>query len=171
MCSNGGSGALFTDVMLLGVEHRERADEGVVMTLLQPQTGKVPVPHPGTLTQPYWDGCARGELLFQRCGVCGHATHTPAYLCSNCTSQDLTWEKSAGTGEIYSWTTVWRPQMPSFEVPYVAIIVDMDEGWQILSNLVGCEHDAVEIGMPVEVEFHEMEGDFALPYFRPVAGA
>ncbi len=52
------------------------------MTLLQPQTGKVPVPHPGTLTQPYWDGCARHELLFQRCGVCGHATHTPAYLCS-----------------------------------------------------------------------------------------
>ncbi|HLM19308.1 MAG TPA: Zn-ribbon domain-containing OB-fold protein [Acidimicrobiia bacterium] len=136
------------------------------MTLLQPQTGKVPVPHPGTLTQPYWDGCARGELLFQRCGVCGHATHTPAYLCSNCTAQDLTWEKSAGTGEIYSWTTVWRPQMPSFEVPYVAIIVNMDEGWQILSNLIGCEHDAVEIGMRVEVEFHEMEGGFTLPYFR-----
>jgi len=50
----------------------------------------------------------------------------------------------------------------------VAIIVDMLEGWQILSNLVGCEHDAVEIGMRVEVEFHEMEGDFTLPYFHPV---
>ena len=85
--------------------------------------------------------------------------------------QNLTWEKSAGTGEIYSWTTVWRPQMPSFEVPYVAIIVDMDEGWQILSNLVGCEHDAVEIGMRVEVEFHEMEGGFTLPYFRPFPAA
>ena len=44
----------------------------------------------------------------------------------------------------------------------------MDEGWQILSNLIGCEHDAVEIGMRVEVEFHEMEGGFTLPYFRPV---
>src|SRR6478736_2961578 len=29
------------------------------MSLLQPQTGKVPVPHPGTLTQPYWDVRAR----------------------------------------------------------------------------------------------------------------
>ena len=56
---------------------------------------------------------------------------------------------------------------PSFEVPYAAIIVDMDEGWQILSNLIGCEHDAVEIGMRVEVEFHEMDGGFTLPYFRP----
>ena len=78
-----------------------------------------------------------------------------------------TWEASAGTGAVYSWTTVWRPQMPTFEVPYVAIIVDMDEGWQILSNLIGCEHDAVEIGMRVAVEFHEMEGGFTLPYFRP----
>ena len=46
----------------------------------------------------------------------------------------------------------------------------MDEGWQILSNLIGCEHDAVEIGMRVEVEFHEMEGGFTLPYFRPRRG-
>ena len=108
------------------------------MTLLQPQTGKVPVPHPGTLTQPYWDGCARHELLFQRCGdVRTRDAHARVPLHATAPSQDLTWEKSAGTGEIYSWTTVWRPQMPSFEVPYVAIIVDMDEGWQILSNLVG----------------------------------
>jgi uncharacterized OB-fold protein len=58
--------------------------------------------------------------------------------------------------------------MPSFAVPYVAIIVTMDEGWQILSNLVGCEHDAVEIGTRVEVEFHEMEDGFTLPYFHPI---
>ena len=64
---------------------------------------------------------------------------------------------------------MWRPQIPSFEVPYVAIIVDMDEGWQILSNLIGCPADAVEIGLRVEVDFREMQGGFTLPYFRPVA--
>ena len=138
------------------------------MTTLAPQPPGIPTGSQSTAAAPYWDACRRGELLFQRCGACGHATHTPAYLCSNCTAQDLTWEASSGTGEIYSWTTVWRPQMPTFDVPYVAIIVDMDEGWQILSNLVRCEHDAVEIGMRVEVEFHEMEGGFTLPYFRPV---
>ena len=138
------------------------------MTLLEPQRGAIPAPRPSTLTQPYWDGCNRGELLFQRCGVCGHATHTPAYLCANCTSQDLTWERSVGTGAIYSWTTVWRPQIPAFEVPYVAIIVDMDEGWQVLSNLIGCEHDAVEIGTRVAVEFHPIERGYQLPYFRPI---
>jgi uncharacterized protein len=137
------------------------------MTILEPQSGAIPKPTPGPLTQPYWDGCARGELLFQRCGNCGLATHTPAYLCAHCTSQDLSWEASAGTGAIYSWTTVWRPQIPAFHTPYAAIIVDMDEGWQVLSNLIGCPIDDVEIGMRVEVEFHEIEGGFTLPYFRP----
>jgi uncharacterized OB-fold protein len=137
--------------------------------MLQPQAGSIPRPVPSPLTKPYWDGCARGELLFQRCGVCGKATHTPAYICAHCTSQALAWEKSAGAGTVYSWTTVWRPQIPAFEVPYVAIIVDVEEGWQMLSNLIGCEVDDVEIGMRVQVEFHPIHGGFQLPYFRPAA--
>jgi len=137
------------------------------VTTLQPQTGAIPLPTPSVLSRPFWDGCNRGELLFQRCGVCGRATHTPAYICAHCTSPALTWERSAGTGSVYSWTTVWRPQMPEFEVPYVAIIVELDEGWHFLSNLIGCEVDDVEIGMRVEVEFHPVQGGFQLPYFGP----
>jgi uncharacterized protein len=135
--------------------------------MLGPQTGAIPPPTPSALTQPYWDGCNRGELLYQRCDECGRATHTPAFICSHCASQSLRWERSAGRGTIYSWTTVWRPQMPAFEVPYVAIIVDVEEGWQMLSNLIGCRVDDVEVGMPVVVEFHPISGGFQLPYFRP----
>ena len=141
------------------------------MTLLQPQTGAIPPPTPSALSQPFWDGCNRGELLFQRCDECGRATHTPAYICAHCNAPALTWERSAGTGTIYSWTTVWRPQVPAFHVPYVAIIVDVDEGWQVLSNLIGCAVDDVEVGMRVEVEFHPISGGFDLPYFRPVTAS
>jgi uncharacterized OB-fold protein len=139
------------------------------MTMLGPQTGAIPPPTPSAVSQPFWDGCTRGELLYQRCDVCGHATHTPAFICSNCGSESLRWEASSGRGTVYSWTTVWRPQMPAFEVPYVAIIVDVEEGWQLLSNLIGCTVDDVEIGMPVEVEFHPIPGGFVLPYFRPAS--
>ena len=137
------------------------------MTLLVPQTGPIPVPHPSTISQPYWDGCRRGELLFQRCGVCSEITHTPAMICAHCASRDLTWERSAGTGSIYSWTAVWRPQTPAFSVPYVAVIVDVDEGWKMLANIVDIEHDAVDIGMRVEVVFHALNDQITLPYFRP----
>ena len=137
------------------------------MTALRPQQGDIPRPWPTPWSQPYWEGCRRGELLFQRCGACGGATHTPAALCSHCSSRDLSWERSSGTGSVYSWTTVWRPQTPAFEVPYTAVIVEMDEGWHILSNLVGCEHDAVHVGLRVAVEFHALDDEITLPYFRP----
>jgi len=137
------------------------------VTLLRPQSGDIPLPVPGPLSAPYWEGCAAGELRFQRCGACGGATHTPALMCAVCTSADLTWAVSSGRGEVYSWTTVWRPQGPAFEVPYVPVIVEMEEGWHVLADLVGCEHDAVHIGMAVEVEFFPHPAGITLPYFHP----
>ena len=131
------------------------------------QTGEIPVPYPSVVSRPYWEGCRRDELLFQRCGDCDGITHTPAVMCAHCVSRKLSWERSAGTGAVYSWTTVWRPQTPAFTIPYTAIIVDVDEGWQMLSNLIGCEHDAVDVGMRVEVEFHPLNDEITLPYFRP----
>ena len=62
---------------------------------------------------------------------------------------------------------MWRPQTPAFEVPYVPLIVEMEEGWFMLADLVGCEHDAVQVGMPVEVTFHAHPGGVTLPYFQP----
>ena len=139
------------------------------MTLLTPQEGEIPLPVPGILSQTYWDGCAAGELRFQRCRACHRATHTPAAMCAHCTSTDLVWEASSGLGEVYSWTAVWRPQTEAFHVPYVPLIVTMDEDWWMLADLVGCEHDAVHVGMPVEVEFHHHPGGMTLPYFHPRA--
>mgnify|MGYP000650319261 CR=1 FL=1 len=42
------------------------------------------------------------------------------------------------------------------------------KGWHVLADLVGCEHDAVHIGMPVEVEFFAHPGGVTLPYFHPI---
>ena len=139
------------------------------MTLLKPQTGDIPLPVPGTVSAPYWEGCAAGELRFQRCRRCGGATHTPAVMCAHCTATDLSWEVSSGRGEVYSWTTVWRPVTPAFEAPYVPVIVEVEEGWWMLADLIGCEHDAVHVGLAVEVEFHAHPGGITLPYFRPRA--
>ena len=62
---------------------------------------------------------------------------------------------------------MWRPQTPAFTVPYAPIIVELEEGWQMLSNLVGCEHDEVHVGLPVEVVFHALADGSTLPYFQP----
>lgn len=137
------------------------------MTLLAPQPEGIPLPTASEMSRPYWEGCARGELLFQRCADCGAATHTPAVLCSNCCSTNLSWERSSGLGEVYSWTVVWRPPTPTFVVPYAPAIVTMAEGWHLLTNVIGCEHDAVVVGMEIAVELHPVGGGVVLPYARP----
>ena len=89
-------------------------------------------------------------------------------MCSNCHSLDLTWQQSKGEGEVYSWTVVWRPQTPEFTVPYAAVIMRMDEGYDFLSNMIDCEPDAIRVGMRAKVAFHKLNDDITLPYFVPV---
>lgn len=135
--------------------------------ILQPQSPDIPLPVPTLYSQPYWDGCRVGELRFQRCRDCGVITMDPAPACSGCFSANLDWEVSAGTGEVYSWTTVWRPQTPAFTVPYVAVIVELDEGFWLLANLINCPVGAVHVGMRVKTTFVQMSEEITLPYFEP----
>jgi hypothetical protein len=69
---------------------------------------------------------------------------------------------------LYSWTVVWRPQHPLFQVPYAPAIVEVEEGWYHIAAVIGCEDDELAAGMPLGVEFHPASDDITLPYFRPV---
>ena len=127
----------------------------------------IPLPVPTTVSSPYWEACRRGELTFQRCPDCSGITFIPQPACSSCLSTSMEWEQSAGRGKVYSYTVVWRPQTPAFDIPYVVAIIDLNEGYRMLSNIVDCDPSEVAVGMPVEVTFREMSDEITLPYFRP----
>jgi uncharacterized OB-fold protein len=78
---------------------------------------------------------------------------------------------SEGRGRLYSWTIVWRPQTPEFEVPYAVAIVDLAEGCSIISAVIGCTPEDLFEGMDLAVEFHPNSDSLNLPYFRPVSPA
>lgn len=139
------------------------------MTRLEPHPVGIPLPRPTAFSRPYWEGCTRGQLLYQRCDDCRAPVFDPASACRRCLSHRLTWQESAGLGTIYSWSTVWRPQSPAFATPYVAAIIDLDEGYQILANVIGCSPEDVYVGLRVAVEFHPIGEGFVLPYFCPIA--
>jgi uncharacterized OB-fold protein len=140
------------------------------VTILEPNAAHITGPTPSPATAPFWDGCKAHELRYLRCTTCSFATHPPALACPTCGLSTFEWAKSSGRGEIFSWTTIWRPPHPAFEVPYVAIIVELEEAWSLISNLVGCAPDDVAIGLRVAVEFHETADGAVLPYFRPIDG-
>jgi uncharacterized OB-fold protein len=135
------------------------------VTVLEAQQPGIPLPDPTPVSQPFWDGCARRELRYQRCQACGHAEFDPALACRAC-GGGLEWRVSAGRGEVYSHTVVWRPQTPAFTVPYAVVIVTFDEGFQLLTNLIGTTVDQVRTGLRVRVTFHDVGGT-TLPYVEP----
>jgi uncharacterized OB-fold protein len=135
--------------------------------LLQPQPPGIPLPTPSRLSMPFWDGCRDGQLRFQRCEGCRSAIFNPSPICPWCRGRQLRWETSAGRGRLYSWTVVWRPQTPSFRTPYAPAIVDVDEGFRLVSAVVGARPDDLRAGMPLVVSFHPAGEDVVLAYFRP----
>jgi uncharacterized OB-fold protein len=141
------------------------------MTLLRAQVPGITVPHPSVHSQPYWDACRDGRLLFQRCTTCGATGLRPSTVCGSCRGATLEWEQSAGSGSLYSWTVVWRPPDPSFAVPYAPAIVRLDEGFWLTSAIIGCQPEDLRDGMRLEVEFHPASDAISLPYFCPISPA
>lgn len=125
-----------------------------------------PLPKPSWLTQPFWDAAKEGRLIVPRCNRCGSYFFRPEVACVNCLSLDWEWVESSGKGEIYSYSTVHRPAFPSFDVPYVIAAVALEEGWYMMSNVIGCDHEDVVIGLALQVQFVEVNG-MHLPFFSP----
>ncbi len=64
---------------------------------------------------------------------------------------------------------MWRPVTPDFVTPYAPAIVQLDEGYSMMTNLIGLDTGALAIDLRVEVEFDAVAGGPTLPYFRPVS--
>jgi len=135
--------------------------------ILAANTSGIPVPRPTAESEPYWTGCRAGVVKFRRCSDCRLAVFEPRSICPRCHGVDLPWEESAGEGQIYSWSVVWRPQTPAFGSPYAPAIVTLDEGFDMLTAIVGCAPEEIEAGLRVRAEFHAVDDVITLPFFRP----
>ena len=131
---------------------------------------RIPLPQPTPISAPHWDGCRQGELRVQHCRACEEYVFIPQSTCTRCLSSDLEWVTSTGRGQLYSYTVVHRPQRPSFKTPYVVAIVELEEGFHMLSNLIDCPEDAIRVGMALEAVFEPLSEEITLPYFRPAEG-
>ena len=122
-------------------------------------------------TQFFWDGAKERRLLIQRCTACAALRHPPRPMCPQCNA--LSWDtlESTGRGTVYSFVMPNFPEYPWFEYPYIVVLVDLEEGTRIVSNLTGIAPDDVTIDMPVEVHYEEFDGGLVLPLFRPVVVA
>ena len=135
----------------------------------RPQIPELP---PDPDAAPWWEGIAAGELRFQRCRACGEPIFYPRARCPYCFADDPQWLVSEGTGSIFAFTVVHRA--PSKEMasrtPYVVALIELDEGFRMMSNIVDCPPGAVRVGLPVEVVFRIADDGRRIPCFTLRAG-
>lgn len=125
-------------------------------------------PRPTPETQPFWDGCAAGELRLQRCTACdGGHYFPPRPFCPRCLSDQVEWEAVSGRGTLHTYVINHRAA-PGFEAPYAIAVVQLDEGPRMMGNVTGVEQtpEALELDMPLQVTFEE-RGQVHVPIWEP----
>lgn len=117
----------------------------------------------------WWEGVQAGKLLIQRCGGCGALRHPPRPMCPRCQSLDWDTVEAGGGGTVYSYVINHHPQVPAFDYPLVIVLVELEEGTRLVSNVIDVDPADVHVGMPVEVLFEKVDDELTLPLFRPAA--
>lgn len=122
------------------------------------------IPRPMMLPESarYWQAANEGRLLVKRCTACGEHHHYPRDVCPFCGSDATEWRDAAGSGTVYSFST-----MGAGDAAYTIAYVVLDEGPGLMTNLVGAPPSAFAIGQRVRVEFVPSDGGQAVPMFTP----
>jgi uncharacterized OB-fold protein len=129
-----------------------------------PPAGPRKIPAPSVLpeTQAFWSAADEGRLVIKKCNACGEVHHYPRDVCPHCMSTDTAWLQSAGTGTVYSFSTMGKG-----DAAYTLAFVTLDEGVTLMTNLVDCDPKTLAIGQRVKVVFKPSDGGHPVPMFTP----
>ena len=107
----------------------------------------------------------RGELAYQFDPASARAVFYPRVLGPGTGNPELEWRVSAGLGTVHAVTVI----APRGEPPYNVVLVDMDEGFRLMSRVEDLPADAVRIGMRVRARVHQGAEAPPYPVFVPEA--
>jgi len=127
-----------------------------------------PVPNIDDNNRPHWEGAREGKLNVQRCLSCGTHRYPPARWCFHCLSEETEWVTVSGKGTIWSWCVFHKAYFKGFEadIPYPVVLVELDEGPRLYSNLVGIPKEDIRIGMRVRAVFEPATPELTLVKFE-----
>ncbi len=92
------------------------------------------------------------------------------------TLNPVDWVEAKGTGTVYTYSVHYIGPSKAYkgDPPHTVVLVDLDEGVRIMSNLVkdepgfpSVDPDTVKIGMPVKIVFDDVTDEITLPRVTP----
>jgi uncharacterized OB-fold protein len=125
------------------------------------------IPTIDAASAPYWEAAKQGRLLIAECGSCGRVHHYPRPFCPHCWSEDVHPIPASGSGTLYTYSTVYVNDLAPFRerLPYVAALVELDEGPRLMTTIEGAEFESLRVGMRVDAVFRPVDdADPESPY-------
>jgi uncharacterized OB-fold protein len=88
----------------------------------------------------YNEALKQNIILGLKCRSCGAITVPPKMACRQCAGSDMYVVEVDGGGKIRTFTTVFvGAEGRESEVPYIIVMVELDEGPWIMGNLEGID--------------------------------
>lgn len=115
---------------------------------------------PAAFVEAAW---REGRLVFQRAP--GGEALWPPRMAAPRTGEPLTWADSAGLGTVYATTALHARDAP----PRNVALIELDEGFRMMSRVEGPPGDEIPVGLRVRVRFGDPDPQTGarLPVFVP----
>ena len=101
------------------------------------------------------------QLIGSKCRSCGEVIFPSQSVCPNCSTEDTELVKFGRRGKLYTYSVI-RQQPPMYykgSVPYAIGYVELPEGIRIKSLLVGCDFEALKVGIDMELVVERLHDD------------
>jgi uncharacterized OB-fold protein len=120
-------------------------------------------------SRPFWEAARAHQLRLPKCDSCGSLRTQFERWCPNCGSQNTSWVQLSGRGKVWSHCTFHRKYFNEFaaDLPYQVVLIELEEGPRLISNMVGIAPEEVVIGMPVSAVFEDVTPEVTLVKFTP----
>ena len=111
----------------------------------------------------YSEALKQNKILGLKCRSCGAITVPPKMACRQCAGFDMDIVEVEGSGKIRTFTTVFvGAEGREGEVPYIIVMVELDEGPWLMGNLEGIDPRTASmelIGKKVKMGHKVFPGD------------
>jgi len=124
-----------------------------------------PIPRAEPFAAPYWEALRRHEFLLPR------RTDTGEFFLpiQAIAPGPFEWAPARREATIisFSWVHLQPSEGYAPDLPYVLAVVALDDGPQLMTNIIDATEDDVRIGARVRLVFEDRTDGWVVPQFKP----
>ena len=112
-------------------------------------------------TARYWrENPQRYRLEAGKCAGCGSVHFPPRRICRECHGREFETVILPDEGKVVTFTVIRvAPSAYTDEAPYAVALVELTDGTRLMSQIVDCDPEQIELEMPVKIEFRKILED------------